>query len=58
MLERGELGEWDVPDADYRKGVGVFPKTPDFDKILAQYKSGVDVPFSIFWKQVKPSPHI
>ena len=25
---------------------------PDFDSLLADYGSGVDVPFSIFWKQI------
>jgi len=50
MLERNELEQWDVDGADYAQNI--FPKLPNFAKLLADYGSGVDVPFCIFWKEI------
>jgi hypothetical protein len=58
MCVRGHLPLWDVPDASYdgqrRDGYGAFPTLPDFDAILGDggFRSGVDVPFCLFWEDL------
>jgi hypothetical protein len=49
MLERGELEDWDVRGNYVTRE---FPENPDFKRLLRNYKSGVDVPFCLFWKQI------
>ena len=60
MCLRNHLPLWDVPGADYTRkegepySYGHFPTLPDFDKILREpgFRSGVDVPFCLFWKDI------
>merc|ERR1719436_2077401 len=60
MCLRNHLPLWDVPGADYTRkegepySYGDFPTLPDFDKILREpgFRSGVDVPFCLFWKDI------
>lgn len=60
MCVRNHLPLWDVPNADYTRkpgepySYGHFPTLPDFDKILREpgFRSGVDVPFCLFWKDI------
>lgn len=52
MLHRKHLRLWDVPDADYEKYL--FKNKPNFTQIFesGQFRSGVDVPFCLFWQDI------